>query len=300
MNKNLFNESIVDSQSWWKCKTDAFIPLLKHIYETNHIKFGDVSPIPEVAGVFQVNNTVIKLFRPPEAKIGYDDKFYRTEISAMNFCKSAGVLTPDIICHGIINDCVYRFPYILMVHIDGFEASKIVPNYSNAEKTDFALKLKEITSKIYIPTNINIPRYTDSEKIDSSLWNDMPEAFREDRKHYLAKTKFPVSVFQHGDLWDRNIFIDKQGRLVLIDFSESLIAPSYYDMGSMILNSGYDSIRIEAYFGEYKNEIFYDTFTTAWLLNWFGGPFIQWRTKDIGIDYKSITSVNILKNMVVK
>lgn len=302
MNKSLFIESITDSFSWHKCsKSGALIPLLKHIYESNHIKFGDVSPIPAgVSEIFQVNNTIVKLFPPPEAKIGYDDKFYQTELSAMNFCKSAGVLTPDIICHGIVNDCVYSFPYILMVHIDGIEARKIVPNYSNAEKTDFALKLKEITSRIYIPTNIDIPRYNDSEKINSNSWNSMPEAFREDRKHYLANSKFPDPVFQHGDLWDGNIFIDKQGCLVLIDFAESLIAPSYYDMGPMILNGGYDSIRLEAYFGDYRNDVFYDTFTTAWLLNWFGATFIEWSAKDMGIDFKSLTSVNTLKNMIVK
>jgi len=300
MDNCLFNETITDRRSWENySQSGALMPLIKHIYETNHINFGEVSSIPETFGIFQVGNTVIKLFHPPEAKLGHES-FYQTELSAINFCKNLAVLTPDIICTNIIHDGRYSFPYIVMVYVEGIEASKVISTYDKKAKIEFSLKLKEITDKIHIPTNIDIPRYDDSEKINSELWNRMPEPFREERTQYLAKIKFPEPVFQHGDLWDRNVFIDKHNRLVLIDFAESLIAPSYYDIGPMILNGGYDSIRLKTYLGDYKNDAFYDTFTTAWLLNWFGAVFISWRAKEMGIDFKSITSVNALRDMVIK
>lgn len=300
MKKCLFAEAITDSRSWEKCsETGAFLSLLKHIYDTNHLKLGEVSAIPGVAGVFQVGNTIVKLFQPPEANLGHE-RFFQTELSAMNFCKNAGVLTPEIICSGIINDCVYSFPYTVMVCIDGVEADEVISSYDKIGKIEFSLKLKEITNKIHIPTNIEIPSYDDPTKMGNKLWNHMSEPFREDRMLHLAKTKFPEPVFQHGDLWDRNIFIDKLGRLVLIDFAESLVAPSYYDIGPIILNGGYDPVRLEAYWGDYKNDAFYDQFTTAWLLNWFGAIFIEWRANEMGIDFKSIASVNALRSMVIK
>lgn len=300
MKKRLFTETIADSRSWEKCgETGAFMPLLKHIYETNHIKRGDVSAIPGVSGVFQVGNTVVKLYQPPEAKLGHEG-FYQTELSAMHFCKNAGVRTPEVICSGIINDCVYSFPYMVMVRIDGVEADKVVSSYDETSKIEFSIKLREIADKIHIPTDIAIPRYDDPAKMGNRLWDRMPESFKEERALHLANIKYPEPVFQHGDLWDRNIFIDKLGRLVLIDFAESLIAPSYYDIGPMILNGGYDSVRLKAYWGDYKNDDFYDRFTTAWLLNWFGAIFIDWRANEMGIDLKSITSVNALRSMVVK
>jgi hypothetical protein len=299
---SIFNEMINRNRDWENAaKSGAFIPLIKHIYETNHIIFGEARLISENNEVFQVGNTAIKLFRPPEAKLPGYERIYETELSAMNFCKSAGVLTPDIICTGIVKDEVYSLPYTVMEYIDGSLANEIISGYDKKSKIEFSLKLKEITDKIYIPTNIDIPRYVDFDKMGSTLWSyRMPESFIEDRKQYLSKIKFPEPVFQHGDLWDGNIFVNKQGRLVLIDFAESLIAPSYYDIAPLILNDGwYDSVRLETYFGEYKNDIFYDNFTTAWLLNWFGAEYIILRARQTGIDFESITSVNVLRNMVV-
>lgn len=300
MDKCLFNETIVDHVSWERCgQSNAFMTLLKYIYEINHIKCGEIISIPGVTGVFRMGDTITKLFYPPETKLEYAE-FYNTELKAMQFCKNAGVLTPDIICTGIVHDLIYSFPYIVMVNIDGVEANEVVCRYSKSEKIRYSFKLKEIADKIHIPTNLDIPHYDDPMKMDNRLWSIMPEPFREDRKQYLANVKFSEPVFQHGDLWDRNIIIDKQARLHLIDFSESLIAPSCYDLGSIVLNNGLDPVRLEAFFGDYKSDAFYDMLTMAWLLNWFGAVMIDWRTKEMGIDPANITSVNALKNVIIK
>ena len=70
--------------------------------------------------------------------------------------------------------------------------------------------------------------------------------------------------------------------------------------GPMILNTGVDPVRLEAYFGDYRNDAFYDMLTKAWLLNWFGAVFIDWRTKEMGVDIKSMTSVSMLKDIIIK
>ena len=303
MKTTLFNKTLTDGHSWRTCwnSEDTFLPFLKYVYEANHIKYGDTfSPKKIANSVFRIGGTVIKLFCPPEAKIE-DEREYNTELEALKFCKNAGVLTPETICTGTVYDTLYSFPYVVMNFIDGVESLKAIPAYSTSEKVEFAEELKEIASKIHAPTNINIPHYDDPVKIDG-LWRFMSESFREDRKQYLSSVKFPELVFSHGDLGHRNIIIDKQGRLNLIDFSESLIAPYYYDWSFIYNDDDFcnDPVIMKAYFGDYKNDDFYETQTIAWLINWFGAVFIDWRSKEMGIDFKNITNVAALKNLIIK
>jgi hypothetical protein len=183
-----------------------------------------------------------------------------------------------------------------MNYIDGIVAEDALENYSDSQKTEFWLKLKEIADIIHIPTDIKIPRYTDPEHIDNGFWNNMPESFAEDRKRYLSTVKFPEPVFQHGDFGGCNIIIDGRGRLHVIDFSESLIAPYYFEWR----NDYNNSVIMESYFGGCNKDEIYEIFTTACLIDSFGMPNITRLAHEAGIDYNSITSVNALKNMFVK
>lgn len=296
MKTNLFSMASMDWDS-----EEALLPFLKYVYQANNIKHGEaLAPQKMTGGVFRIGETVIKIFRPSKDAIEHERE-YSTELAAMNFCKRAGVLTPEIICTGTVHDALCSVPYIVMRYIDGVESIHAVPGYTRAEKAEFAIKLKDVASKIHMPADIDIPRYSDSVKLDG-LWSHMPESFREDRKRYLSSITFPEPVFAHGDLGHRNIMIDKQGRLNLIDFSESLIAPHYYDW-SFIYNDGdfgNDPVVMKAYFGDYRNDEFYETQMIAWLINWFGAIFIDWRSREMGVDYTSITSVNALKSLIVK
>jgi len=298
METNLFKEIITGWDSWSsiiESKEKPIIPLLKYIYEINNIKLENTNFIKYGFGgcsVYRADDTVIKIFCPPEIKSPWA-VLYNTELEAMKFCKSLGVLTPDIICTGTIYDSFYSFSYIVMNHIDGIIANKVIDSYNKSEKIDFTLKLMEIGDKIHIPTDINIPRYDNPSR--EGLWDIMPESFREDRKLYLSKIKFPDLVFHHGDFGSNNIIIDKQGRLNLIDFAESIKAPFYYDW-----RGGYDdSIIMETYFSGYEKDELYEIFTTACLIDWFVVG-IKWRAEKLNIDFASITSVNALKNMIIK
>lgn len=292
MNKNLFNEIITDKQSWEKCyySKEIFMPLLKYICENNHIKFDEPQ---KTAGttVFRLGYAIIKLFHPLEFK--FDE--YNVELESMKFCNSLGVLTPDIICNGIIYD-KYSFPYIATSYIDGIASPDALDNYSKSEKIEFYLKLKETADKIHIPTDINIPHYDDSKKMNHELWDIMPESFREDRKCYLSSVKIPEPVFVHGDLGHRNIIIDKQRRLNLIDFADGIIAPYYLEY-KYYLN---DNIMKELCFGDCTKEEIYEIFTIVSLIDWYGAPVIEMRAKDLGIDFSSITSVNALRDLTIK
>jgi len=299
MKTNLFTEIITDRGSFdrYRNSTEIFMPLIKYIYETNRIKLGEVSATRQSSdAVFFAGDTVIKIFQPPETDFSNPDE-YNIESEAMMFCKSLGVLTPDIICTGTVYDDLYTFNYNVMNYIDGVDEGKAVSGYNNSEKIDHALKLKEISGKIHIPADINIPRYDDPCKIDHHLWNIMPESFREDRKIYLSNVKFPEAVFSQGDFGGDNMIIDKYKNIYLIDFAESMSAPYYYDDGYPF---GGNPVILEAYFGNYKTEEFYELQLIAWLINWFGAVLIDWRAKDMGIDFAGITNVNALRDMIIK
>lgn len=304
MSKNLFKEIITDRLAWERQINSQEIinPLLQYIYESNNIKSNAFIKLGSVGNsVYRTGDTVIKIFCPPETKslndaLACHTESYDAELESLKFCKSLGVNTPDIICNGTIYDTRYTFSYIVMNYIDGIVAEDALDGYTDAQKTDFSLKLKEIADIIHIPTDINIPRYTDPNKIDNGFWNNMPESFREDRKRYLSNIKFPEPVFQHGDFGDCNIIIDEQGELHVIDFSESLIAPYYYEWR----NDYNNPVIREAYFSGFEKDELYEIFTTACLIDSFGMPNITRLAHEAGIDYNSITSVNALKNMFVK
>ena len=299
MKTDLFTELITDRHSWEKCIKSglAFIHLIHYIYKKNNIKLGEISSTPETSNaVFRIGDTIIKIFYPSEIRLT-DAGEYTTELKAMEFCKNAGVYTPNVICTGTVYDKLYSFPYIVMTYINGIESDKAISGYNHSEKVEYALKLKEISDKIHVPTSIDIPRYDDPNKIDHALWKNMPESFREDRMLYISNTEFPEPVFVHGDFGGRNIIIDKKNRLHLLDFAESLIAPvQFFDLPIQ----GRDPIILKTYFGEYENDEFYHRVTLSYLLNWFGAVGIEWLAKEMGIDFNSIISVNLLKKLIIK
>ena len=299
MNKtNLFNEIITDRGSFdrYRNSKETFMPLIKYIYEINNIKLSKVFVTPQSSdAVFRVGDTVIKIFQPPEANMGNGDREYITEVKVMEHARNLGILVPDMICNGTIYDELYTFNYTVMNYIKGISANEALINYSNAEKIDFALKLKEIMAKFNTPNpNLPIPRFDEPDRINNIFWSGMPESFKEDRIHYITNTIFPELVICKGDTGGQNIIIDDKKRLFLIDFAESNHAPYYYDLP--LLYS--EPVLMEAYYGDYKNETFYEMATMSELLSWWCG--IGWLADKAGVDIASITSVDALKNMIIK
>ena len=93
-----------------------------------------------------------------------------------------------------------------------------------------------------------------------------------------------------------NVIIDKQGRLNLIDFASCLIAPWFYEM------PGWDeSYLMEAYYGDYMNEDFYEILIMDTLICHYS-PWhsIYHLAKEVNIGVADITSVDMLKNMIIK
>ena len=300
--ERLFNGIINDDSDSWHflCSTEAFLPLIRYIYERNSMTFNKVSSIP--SSVFHTGDKVIKLFCPPEVLTReHDIHEYETELTVMEHARSAGILVPDVMCSGSICDGPYTFNYIIMNYVEGVSAKKVISSYSDIEKKEFAQKLREIKTKLHVPAHgVNIPRFDDPGRINSALWASYPESFREDRKRVIENTVFPELVVCHGDMGRQNIIVDTRGHLYLIDFAESVQAPYYFEDSKLIEDYGCDRVLMKALYGNYENDVFYDMVTTSMLLGWFNGILIEWIAERTGSNKSDISSVTALREILIK
>jgi len=262
--------------------------------------FEKIASIP--SSVFHTGDKVIKLFCPPEVLTReHDIHEYETELAVMGHARTAGIAVPDVIHNGSICDGPYTFNYIVMSYIEGESAKKVLSGYSDTEKEDFAIKLKEIKTKLNVPAHgVNIPRFDDSGRINSALWTSFPDSFREDRKRVIENTVFPELVVCHGDMGRQNIIIDTCGHLYLIDFAESVQAPHYFEDSKLIEDYGCDRVLMKALYGNYENDAFYEMITISMLLGWFNGILIEWIAERNGVNKSDITSISALKDMLKK
>jgi len=300
--KRLFNGVIDDDNDSWRylCSTGAFVPLIRIICDCNKIPHDEISSIP--SSIFHTGDKVVKLFCPPEVLTReHDVREYGTELIVMEHARSAGISVPEVLCNGSICDGPYTFNYIVMRYIEGVSAKKALSGYCDSEKTEFALKLKEIKTKLHVPAHgAEIPRFDDPDRINSALWTSYPESFKEDRQWVIDNTTFPEPVICHGDMGSQNIIIDAHGHLYLIDFAESLQAPFYFEDSKLIEDFGSDRVLMKTLYGNYENETFYDMITISMLLGWFNGILIEWIAERTGVNKSGITSIAALKEMLKK
>ena len=305
-NRRLFKGTLEnDHESWhgYLRSLGAFFPLIKHIFEINHLMFDESSFAKMPSGaVYHTGNKVVKIYFPPEIKTRVcDTRGYTTELVAMEHARRVGILAPEIICNGSVYDEPYTFDYIVMNYIEGSLVKELIPDYSDSEKAEFAIKLKDVMNMLHIPApDLNIPRFDDFGMINNTLWNNLPESFREDRQRHISNTVYPELVVCQGDMGGQNIIIDSKGRLNIIDFAESIHAPCYYDERTLLEDYWQDRILMEALYGDYKNDKFYDMITMSMLLGWFNGVIIGWLAEKIGYDFNRITSVKALKVMLIE
>ena len=305
-NNTLFKGEILDDNQSWQSfvrSTEAFTPLIKHIYQINNLKLDEISYITLASSaVFRIGDKVIKIFYPPEAgfryQLDYEIYEYETEVAVMNHAKNVGVLAPRIIYNGIVKDGRYSFGYIITNYIDGIMAREAIYGFNDDEKKRFAFKMREILSRFnVVNTNIKIARFDEPARFLRQDWNNYPESFKTDRNKYIKNLRFPELVVVQTDLNGRNIIIDKQGDINLLDFAESMVAPYYYDWTSILFLFNYDKIMIKEYFGDYNDE-FYETMTQSLLLR--TGVMESFIAKDLGVDVKNITDVTAFKNTIIK
>ncbi|WOO37035.1 phosphotransferase [Anaerocolumna sp. AGMB13020] len=276
-NLSLFNKTIDGNKSWAELfqSISAFKPLIEAIFKVHDLEAGKIENLtPGTNAVFRIHNKVIKIFAPIES--GYNTgSDYAIELSSLKHANEVQIPAPLLLHAGEMNDR-YLFHYIIMEFINGKEAEHKLKQYRTLQKRNFAYRLKEITSKLNTKVQFrDIPIVALADIQNSERWSGFSKAFCQDRKAYIQNSKYPEYVYTHGDLTGENMIIDEKEEIYIIDFADSRIAPYFYEWPPIVFALfGCDQIMMEAYFGDYHKDEFYDILTLSFVLHEFGSNIL--------------------------
>ena len=293
----------VDKQSWEHIfqSIDAFERVIKAIFERHGLPLTTVENLTSgTNAVFKVGDKVVKIFAPVESGY-YDTDYFDIEKEAQMNVNSRHVASPRLLHEGVIED-KYVFRYIVMDFVMGQEAGQALEGYTRQQKQDFAAQIRDITRKINICIQpAAIPVLT----IDTCLtnhrwtWDGFPTSFCDDRAAVIQGLNFDNLVYVHGDLTAENMIIRGDGTVCLIDFADSIIAPYYYEWLPIVFGLfRCCPVMMAAYFGEYRNDDFFDVLKKAVLIHEFGAGSVRELCEDNGVDIGTLVSVSQLRALI--
>jgi serine/threonine protein kinase len=297
----------INYDSWWgfiNQSVDAFELIIKAIFNKHGLVYSKAENLPGVNAVFKVGDKVIKIFAPVESGC-YGADYYEIETEALNHANNVQVASPKLLFKGIIHD-KYIFRYIIMEFIDGQIAERKIASFTENEKRIFSTKLRNITNKLNVNIqNAVIPVFSLEACLLNDRWNrkDFPESFCDDRISVIKEMSFDDQdlVFIHGDLNGRNIIIDDNDAVYITDYAASSIAPYYCEWYAIIfLLFKCNPTMMTAYFGDYRNEAFYNQLTKCILISDFGVVEIKEICEAMAVDTSTLTSISKLKELIIR
>jgi tRNA A-37 threonylcarbamoyl transferase component Bud32 len=231
----------------------------------------------------------------------YGADYYAIEHEALNHAHNVQVASPKLLFKGIIND-KYIFRYIIMEFIDGQIAERKIASFTETEKSIFSTKLRNITNKMNVDMqNAIIPIFSLETCLLNDRWNrkEFSESFCDDRISVIKEMSFDDLVFVHGDLNGRNIIVDNNDAVYIIDYAASSIAPYYCEWYAIVfLLFKCNPTMMTAYFGDYHNEEFYDLLTKSILI--YGAVAVEEVCEAMAIDISTLTDVSKLKELIIR
>ena len=297
---NLFGLDIYnDSWEFIKQSIDAFESLMKAVFDKHGLAYSKAENLQGVNAVFKIGDKVIKIFAPVESGC-YDADYYEIETEALSHANNMQVDSPKLLFKGIIND-KYIFKYIIMEFIDGQIVERKITSFTENEKRIFSSKLRNITNKLNVNIlNEIIPVFSLEECLSDDSWskNNFPRNFYDDRISVIKEMSFDDLVYVHGDLHAKNIIVDSNADIYLTDFAASSIAPYYCEWYAIVfLLFKCNPAMMTAYFGDYRNEEFYDLLTKSILI--YGALAVEEICEAMAVDTSTLTDVSKLKELIV-
>ena len=294
----------INNDSWEVIKQsiNAFELLIKTIFIKHGLVYSKAENLPGVNAVFKVGDKVIKIFAPVESGF-YGADYYEVETEAQSHANNVQVAFPKLLFKGIIDD-KYIFRYIIMEFIDGQIAERKIASFTENEKRVFSTKLRNITNKL----NVNmqsaiIPAFSLEACLSNNRWSrkDFLESFYDDRISVIKEMTFDDLVYVHGDLNGKNIIIDDNGAVYIIDYAGSSIAPYYCEWYAIVfLLFKCNPTMMTAYFGDYRNEAFYNQLTKSILISEFGVVEIKEMCEAMDVDTSTLTDISKLKELIIR
>jgi len=259
---SLFTEQITNWDHWGKVSQSipAFAPLVRHIFATENLHMAEIENLaPGTNAVFKVGDYVIKIFTPPE--FGAGDVFgtnIDVELFGMRLANARGIPAPKLIADGVVHD-KYYFRYMIMEYINGKMLDEIEDNLSDNDKFIIGQNIRKITDKLNIPCENFIPVDVMQYTLNNVGWKSdgFPLSFLEERLAYLAGFEIneDAKVYCHGDFHCRNILIDDNLNVYVLDFADAMHAPAEYELVYIVSSLFcFEKPYMEGYFGEYATE----------------------------------------------
>ena len=291
----------INNDSWWgfiNQSVDAFELLIKSIFNKHGLVYSKAENLPGVNAVFKVGNKVIKIFAPVESGC-YGADYYEIETEALNHANNVQVASPKLLYKGIIHD-KYIFRYIIMEFIYGQIAERKVASLTENEKRTFSAKLRNITNKL----NVNmqsaiIPVKSRETCLSNDRWRkDYSERFCDERIDIIKEMSFDDLVYVHGDIHSKNIIIDSNDAIYLTDFAASSIAPYYcewYAIAFLLFKC--NPVMMSAYFGDYRNEKFYNQLTKSILI--YDTIAVKEICEAMAVNTSTLIDVSKLKELII-
>lgn len=284
MSDFLFNFDIKDWNTWSQvfCSIYEFTPLINKIFESERLPYTTPENCrPGTNGVFKVGKHIIKIFVPPES--GEDSlPEYKAELFAIERSNRLGISVPKLIAKGEIRDR-YLFRYLIMEYIDGELLCDVRKTFSVKQKQDVGYQLRHIVDTW--ATKCERFNGTDAilQGLQNKRWKDAPDELKRARQETLKGLRNEPNVFVHCDLTGDNLMINKDKRLLVLDFADSLSAPSIFEYMPIICDAfDFDRDFLYGYFGNISEEELASICTRAILCHEFGYWTLRSLFGDIG------------------
>lgn len=186
----------------------------------------------------------------------------------LNYSASLGISVPAIIAKGEIEDR-YNFKYLILDYIKGTTLGDLKDQLSKEEKEIIGVKLKNILLK----WANKIKPFNDIGPLERTLkslkWQGAPLTFKEAQSKII--NDFHQPVFVHGDLTADNILVDKNLNITIIDFADSLLAPSAYELMPIIGDAfSFDLDFLKGFYGHLDKDKIVEDFIKGALIHEYG------------------------------
>lgn len=272
----LFSQKIENWADWGAVYQEipVFLPLAQEIFIREHLP-----PIRETArltpgtnAVFRADGFVIKIFAPMESGLDAESDF-QTEQAAIRRAESLGIATPKLRGAGFVEDR-YRFYYLITDYIPGKEAGQWLKAAGAAGKKRFCGWLRETLHHWNTPCKEDFRRNMAEYSLQNPRWKGISPDAEAHRRELLQKLPISPEVCVHGDLTAENLLVPFDGSPVMIDFADTVLAPSCYELPPICFSLfDYDPVLARMFWK--SSEPLAEALFSGLLLHDFGANFVE-------------------------
>ena len=292
----LFDHTITTLDEWAAIfqNAEAFTPLVRHILSRHGLPQAAIEhTTPGSHAVFRAGDYLVKIFAPDS--FGWDcESDFVTEVVTMRRANRLGISVPELIAHGRIDDR-YHVRYLIQQFVQGTEFGKT--ELSADEKVNVGKQLRVICDKMNVPCE----RFNNYNFLEGALacpkWESFPESFRRERTEFLRNRSHGGAVYVHGDIHADNAIFGNDGKVWILDFADSVLAPVEYEYAALFPGLfRMETPYFDGFFGTWKPESVADRLTYGLCLHKFGTEIVT----EMAGGVSGLDSIAALKRLLIQ